>query len=114
MLPTPIISTETLASSADATQAEAPRAIDANRVGLVIHQVMLAPLARTPKVGCRVSPAIGFVYRNAAPRNAGKVRGTIEGSINVDCLQHHHELGRSVTNEGGVSLPHAWADGTSR
>jgi hypothetical protein len=36
--------------------------------------------------------------------DARKVRGTIERSINVDSLQHHHELGRSVTDEGGVSL----------
>jgi hypothetical protein len=33
--------------------------------------------------------------RSAAP---------IERSINVDTLQQHHELGCSVTNEGGVSL----------
>jgi hypothetical protein len=38
------------------------------------------------------------------PNDARKVRGTIEGSINVDFLQRHHEFGRSVTNEGGVSL----------
>jgi hypothetical protein len=38
------------------------------------------------------------------PNDARKVRGTVERSINVDFLQHHHELGRSVTNEGGVSL----------
>ena len=42
------------------------------------------------------------VYRNAATSDARKV--TIERSINVDTLQQHHELGRSVTNEGGVSL----------
>ena len=44
------------------------------------------------------------VYQNAATSDARKVRGTIERSINVDTLQQHHELGRSVTNEGGVSL----------
>jgi hypothetical protein len=43
-------------------------------------------------------------YRNAATNDARKVRGTIERSINVDSLQHHHELGCSVTNECGVSL----------
>jgi hypothetical protein len=45
------------------------------------------------------------------PNDARKVRSTIEGSINVDSLQHHHELGCSVTNEGGVSLS---ADPTCR
>jgi hypothetical protein len=49
MLPTPIISTETLASCAEATQTEAPNTIDANRDRFIIHQVILAPLARTPK-----------------------------------------------------------------
>ena len=44
------------------------------------------------------------VYQNAATSDARKVRGTIERSINVDTLQQLHELGRSVTNEGGVSL----------
>jgi hypothetical protein len=36
--------------------------------------------------------------------DARKVRGTIERSINVDALQHHHELGCSVTNECGISV----------
>jgi hypothetical protein len=96
------MSTETLASCADAMQTEAPKTIDANRDGFIIHQVILAPLARTPKVGCRVSPAIGCLPE-CRYHDARKVRGTIVRSINVDSLQRHHELGRSVTNEGGVS-----------
>ena len=35
---------------------------------------------------------------------SARFRGTIEGSINVDSLQQHHELGCSVTNENDVSL----------
>jgi hypothetical protein len=46
MLPTPIISTETLLSCADATQVETPKTIDANRDGFIIDQVKLAPLER--------------------------------------------------------------------
>ena len=117
MLPTPIISTETLASCAEATQTEAPKTIDANRDRFIIHQVILAPLARTPKVGCCVSPAIGLSAGMPLPNDARKVRGTIERSINVDSLQHHHELGCSVTNEGGVSLlplPFVGRDGCAR
>ncbi len=102
MLPTPTMSTETLASCADAVQTDAPRTIDANRDGLIIHQVMLAPLARTPKVGCRVSPAIGLVTGMPLPTMPARSRH-IEGSINVDSLQHHHELGCRVTNADGVS-----------
>jgi hypothetical protein len=49
MLPIPTMSTETLASCADAMQIEAPKTIDANSDGFIIHQVILAPLARTPK-----------------------------------------------------------------
>src|SRR5262245_7725039 len=49
MLPAPIISTETLSSCADATQTDAPRTIDANRDRFIIHQVIPAPLARTPR-----------------------------------------------------------------
>ena len=64
MLPTPIISTDTLASCADAMQAETPKTIEANRDGFIIHQVMLTPLARTQNAGCRV----------------------FEGSANVDAL----------------------------
>jgi len=104
MLPTPIISTETLASCAEATQTEAPKTIGANRDRFIIHQIILAPLARTPKIGCRVSPAIGLSAGMPLPNDARNVRGTIERSINVDSLQHHHELGCSVTNECGVSL----------
>ncbi len=33
------------------------------------------------------------------PNDARKVRGTIEGSINVDSRQQHHESGCSVTKE---------------
>jgi hypothetical protein len=66
MLPIPIISTETLASSADARQTEAPKRIDANRDRFIIHKVIVSPLALTPKVGCRVSPAIGLSGGNAA------------------------------------------------
>ena len=104
MLPTPIISTETLASCAEATQTEAPKTIDANRDGFIIHQVMLAPLARTPKIGCCVSPAIGLSTRMPRPVMPARSAVPIERSINVDTLQQHHELGCSVTNEGGVSL----------
>jgi hypothetical protein len=104
MLPTPIISTETVASCAEATQTEALKTIDANRNRFVIHQVILAPLARTPKIGCCASSSDRDFYRNAATNDARKVRGTIQGSVNADSLQHHHELGCSVTNEGGVSF----------
>src|SRR5207244_6993738 len=111
MLPTPIISTETLASCAEATQTEAPKTIDANRDRFIIHQIILAPL------GCRVSPAIGLSAGMPLPNDARNVRGTIERSINVDSLQHHHELGCSVTNECGVSLsaaPNCRRDGCAR
>lgn len=40
MLPTPIISTETLSSCADATQTEAPKTIDASRDDFIIRQVI--------------------------------------------------------------------------
>jgi hypothetical protein len=79
MLPTPIISTETLASCAEATQTEAPKTIDANRDRFIIHQIILAPLARTPKIGCCVSSSDRDFYRNAATNDARKVRGTIPG-----------------------------------
>ena len=101
MLPTPIISTETLSSCAAATPTEAPRMIDANRDGFVIHQVMLHLSLGRPSRLLRKS-SDRDVYRNAATHDARKVRGPIEGSINVDSLQHHHELGCSVTNEGGA------------
>jgi hypothetical protein len=45
-------------------------------------------------------------HRNAATNDARNVRGTIEGSINVDSLERHHELGRSVTNAAGVIAEH--------
>ena len=102
MLPTPIISTETLLSCADATQIEAPKMIDANRDGFIVHQGMLAPLERRSRLLRKSSDRA--VHRNAATNDARKLRGTIEGSINVDAQQHHHELGRSVTTEGGFSL----------
>src|SRR3979411_2741612 len=104
MLPTPIISTETLASCAAATQTEAPKAIDANSDRFIIHQFILAPLARTPKIGCCVSSSDRDFYRNAAVSDARNVRGTIQGSVNADSLQHHHESGCSVTNDCGVSF----------
>ena len=85
MLPTPIMSTETLSSCADATQTEAPRMIDANRDGFIIHQVMLAPLERR----LLRKSSDRDVYRNAATNGACKLRGTIERSINVGLLQHH-------------------------
>jgi hypothetical protein len=72
MLPTPIISTETLASCAEAIQTEAPKTIDANRDRFIIHQIILAPLARTPKVGCCVSSSDRDFYRNAATNDARK------------------------------------------
>jgi hypothetical protein len=59
MLPIPIMSTEILASCAEARQMGAPKTIDTNRDRFVVHQIILAPLARTLKVGCRVSPPIG-------------------------------------------------------
>jgi len=65
MLPTPIISTETLASCADATPTEAPKTIDANRDGFIIHHVMLAPLERPSRLLRKSSDRI--VYRNAVP-----------------------------------------------
>jgi hypothetical protein len=40
MLPTPIISTETSASCAEAAQTEAPKTIDANRDRFIVHQVI--------------------------------------------------------------------------
>lgn len=104
MLPTPIISTETLASCAEATQTEAPKTIDANRDRFIINQIILAPLARTPKIGCRVSPAIGLSAGMPLPNDARNVRGTIERSINVDSLQQHHELGCSVTTGAPQSM----------
>ena len=83
MLPTPTISTETLASCADAAQIDAPKTIDANSDGFIIHQVILAPLARRQRRLSRKS-SDRVVYRNGATNAARKVRGTIEGSINVD------------------------------
>jgi hypothetical protein len=47
MLPTPIISTETLASCDNATQAEAPKMIEAKADNFINRVIMLAPLART-------------------------------------------------------------------
>jgi hypothetical protein len=38
------------------------------------------------------------------PNDARNVRGTVQDSVNADSLQHHHELGCSVTNEGGISF----------
>src|SRR6185312_2693792 len=87
MLPIPIISTETLASSAETRPTEAPKTIDANRDRFIIHQVIVSPLASTPKVGCRVSPAIGSSTGMPLPDGARMVRGSIERSINVDSLQ---------------------------
>ena len=101
---TPIISTETLASCAAATQTEAPKTIDANRDRFIIHQIILAPLARTPKIGCCASSSDRDFYRTAATNDARKVRGTIQGSVNADSLQHHHESGCSVTM-ASVLLP---------
>jgi hypothetical protein len=103
MLPTPIISTETLASCAAATQTKAPRAIDANRDRFIIHKIIPAPLARTPERRLSRKSSDRAFCRNAATNDARKVRGTIQGSVNADSLQHHHELGCSVTNDGGVS-----------
>jgi hypothetical protein len=85
MLPIPIMSTETLASCAKTRQTEAQKTIDAIRDGFIIHQVILAPLARTPKVVSRKS-SDRVVYRNAATNDARKVRSTIEGPVNVDSL----------------------------
>ena len=45
MLPIPIISTETLVSSAETRQTEAPKTIDANRDRFIIQRVILSPLA---------------------------------------------------------------------
>ena len=41
--------------------------------------------------------------RNAATNYARKLRGNIEGSLNVEPLHHQHELGCSVTNDGGAT-----------
>jgi hypothetical protein len=101
MLPTPIISTETLVSCAEATQIEAPKTIDANRDGFIIHQI-LSPKRQKPAVALKSSDRV--VYRNAATDDADRFRSTIKGSVNVDSLQHHSKSGRSVTNEGGISL----------
>jgi hypothetical protein len=55
------------------------------------------------------------VYQNAATSDARKVRGTIERSINVDTLQQHHELGRSVTNKVASASRRSWrSNGTGR
>jgi hypothetical protein len=44
MLPIPIMSTETLSSSAETREIEAPKTIDANRDCFIIHQVIPSPL----------------------------------------------------------------------
>jgi hypothetical protein len=63
MLPIPIMSTETLASCAEARQTGAAKTIDANKDCFTMHQFIPAPLARPLKVGCHVSPPIGYRYR---------------------------------------------------
>ena len=61
----------------------APKTIHANRDRFIVRRIIVAPLAGTLKVGRRVGPPIG---RNAATNDARKLRGTIEGSANVEPL----------------------------
>jgi len=43
------------------------------------------------------------VYIEECRNDARKLRGTIEGSVNVESLEHHHELSCSVTNDGAAT-----------
>jgi hypothetical protein len=101
MPPIPIMSTETLASCAKTRQAGAATTSAAKKTRFIMRQIR-APLTRSPKIRCLVSPPIGLLpwpLRTRAmplPRDARNCRGSI-GSVNVYSLQHHHESGRSVT-----------------
>jgi len=84
MLPIPTMSTETVASCAEARQTGAPKMIDANRDRFIMHQIIPAPLARTLKHRLSRKFTDRVVYIEECRNDARKLRGTIEGSVNVD------------------------------
>jgi hypothetical protein len=100
MLPIPIMSTEILVSCAEARQMGAPKTIDANRDRFVVH-----PGTSRPNAQSRLSrnSIDRVVNTNAATNYARKLRGTLKGSLNVEPLQHRHELGCSVTDDGNAT-----------
>jgi len=77
--------------------------IDANRDRFIMHQNIPAPRSDTKRRLSRKSTDRVVYIEEAASNDARKLRGTIEGSVNVESLQHHHELGCSVTNDGGAT-----------
>jgi hypothetical protein len=85
MLPIPTMSTETLASCAEARQSGAPKMIDANRDRFIMHQIIPAPLARTLNIGYRVNPPLGLSIeerRNDA-RASSAARSRVRSTWNL-------------------------------